>query len=229
MDFATVKRGEVLRYMGCKGEVPPEVLNLAEECLAMLGEVCEPRYVVREFPLKMPGDGVIETDCFRTVSRNLEKNLKDCHKLLVFAATLGIGVDHLIRRYNRLDMSRTVALQAGAAAVLEEYCDQVCRKLREDYERQGFYLRPRFSPGYGDFPLEAQPSIVRTLRADIRLGLTVLPTHLLLPTKSITAVLGLFDVLPSRHEENEACASCALRATCEMRKRGVVCHGRTRT
>ena len=87
----------------------------------------------------------------------------------------------------------------------------------------------RFSPGYGDFPLEAQPSIVRTLRADIRLGLTVLPTHLLLPTKSITAVLGLFDVLPSRHEENEACASCALRATCEMRKRGVVCHGRTRT
>ena len=35
MDFATVKRGEVLRYMGCKGEVPPEVLNLAEECLAM--------------------------------------------------------------------------------------------------------------------------------------------------------------------------------------------------
>ncbi len=38
MDFATVKRGEVLRYMGCKGEVPPEVLNLAEECLAMLGE-----------------------------------------------------------------------------------------------------------------------------------------------------------------------------------------------
>ena len=73
MDFATVKRGEVLRYMGCKGDVPPEVLNLAEECLAMLGEVCEPRYVVREFPLKMPGDGVIETDCFRTVSRNLEK------------------------------------------------------------------------------------------------------------------------------------------------------------
>ena len=105
MDFAKVKRREVLRYMGCRGEVPPEVLNLAEECLAMLGEVCEPRHVVREFPLRLPGDGVIETDCFRTVSRNLEKNLKDCHKLLIFAATLGIGVDHLIRRYNRRDMS----------------------------------------------------------------------------------------------------------------------------
>ena len=76
MDFAKVKRREVLRYMGCRGEVPPEVLNLAEECLAMLGEVCEPRHVVREFPLRLPGDGVIETDCFRTVSRNLEKNLK---------------------------------------------------------------------------------------------------------------------------------------------------------
>ena len=191
MDFATVKRGEVLRYMGCKGEVPPEVLNLAEECLAMLGEVCEPRYVVREFHLKMPGDGVIETDCFRTVSRNLEKNLKDCHKLLVFAATLGIGVDHLIRRYNRLDMSRTVALQAGAAAVLEEYCDQVCRKLREDYERQGFYLRPRFSPGYGDFPLDCQPQILHGLEAGKRVGITLTEGFLMMPTKSVTAVMGV--------------------------------------
>ena len=191
MDFATVKRGEVLRYMGCKGEVPPEVLNLAEECLAMLGEVCEPRYVVREFPLKMPGDGVIETDCFRTVSRNLEKNLKDCHKLLVFAATLGIGVDHLIRRYNRLDMSRTVALQAGAAAVLEEYCDQVCRKLREDYESQGFYLRPRFSPGYGDFPLDCQPQILHGLEAGKRVGITLTEGFLMMPTKSVTAVMGV--------------------------------------
>lgn len=157
----------------------------------MLGEVCEPRYVVREFPLKMPGDGVIETDCFRTVSRNLEKNLKDCHKLLVFAATLGIGVDHLIRRYNRLDMSRTVALQAGAAAVLEEYCDQVCRKLREDYERQGFYLRPRFSPGYGDFPLDCQPQILHGLEAGKRVGITLTEGFLMMPTKSVTAVMGV--------------------------------------
>ncbi len=52
----------------------------------------------------------------------------------------------------------------------------------------------RFSPGYGDCPLSAQRSIVNSvLNATRLIGLTVTPTSLLIPTKSVTAVIGLFD------------------------------------
>ncbi len=191
MNLASVKRREVLRYMGCKGEVPREVWDLAEECLAMLGNVCSPKHVVREFPLILGPEGQVETECFQTVSKNLAKNLKDCRCVLVFAATLGLGADQLIRRYSRLDMSKAVALQAGAAAMLEEYCDQVCRGLRDTYLEKGFYLRPRFSPGYGDFSLDCQPGILQALEAGKRVGITLTDGFLMLPTKSVTAVMGI--------------------------------------
>lgn len=191
MELKDVKRREVLRYMGCKGDVPEEIRKLAEESLSMLWEVCEPKHVVREFSLKLPGDGVIETECFRTVSKNLEKNLRECQGVLLFAATIGIGADHLIRRYTRLDMSRALGLQAGAAAILEEYCDEVCRGLAQEYEKKGYFLRPRFSPGYGDFPLSCQPAILHGLEAGKRVGITLTEGCLMMPTKSVSAVLGI--------------------------------------
>ncbi|MCD7908599.1 MAG: Vitamin B12 dependent methionine synthase activation subunit, partial [Clostridium sp.] len=158
MDQTAVDRREVLRYMGCKGQQSQAVMELVEDCLAQLGNACEPRHLTAAFPLALSGDGEIDGGCFHTRSKNLARNLADCHSIIVFAATLGTGADHLIHKYSRLEMSRAVVMQAAAAAMIEEYCDQVCSTLKAEYEARGEYLRPRFSPGYGDFPLECQPA-----------------------------------------------------------------------
>ena len=59
MELEDVSRREVLRYMGCKGEGPPEVLKLAEEALSLLWKTCEPRHEVREFSLGLGSEGEI--------------------------------------------------------------------------------------------------------------------------------------------------------------------------
>ena len=46
------------------------------------------------------------------------------------------------------------AQQAAAAAAIEAVCDEENDRLREEIEAEGLYLRPRFSPGYGDLSLE---------------------------------------------------------------------------
>ena len=74
---------------------------------------------------------------------------------------------------------------------MEEYCDQVCQDLKARYEKEGLYLRPRFSPGYGDFPLNCQPQILHGLEAGKRVGITLTEGFLMMPTKSVTAVMGL--------------------------------------
>ena len=191
MDQSEVNRGEVLRYMGCKGEQSEAVLALVEDCLAQLGQVCEPRHLTAVFPLSLSGEGWIDGGCFRVRSENLSRNLADCHKMIVFAATLGTGADHLIHKYSRLEMSRAVVMQAAAAAMIEEYCDQVCSGLKAEYEARGEYLRPRFSPGYGDFPLECQPALLGTLEAGKRIGIKLTDSLLMMPSKSVTAVMGI--------------------------------------
>lgn len=136
MDISAVSRKEVLRYLGYKGtmEIQGAVEDEVEACLELLGQKAEPKHLVRSFPLRLGTEYEIDCGCFCTRSKKLSKNLQECEMVLVFAATLGLGTDYVIQKYNHLQMSRAVILQAAAAAMIEEYCDQVCRELKERYE-----------------------------------------------------------------------------------------------
>ncbi len=68
------------------------------------------------------------------------------------AATLGIGADRLIARASAVRMSDAVIYQAAAAAMIETCCDEVNERMRHGGAGGALYCRPRFSPGYGDFP-----------------------------------------------------------------------------
>ena len=172
MELADINRREVLRYLGYKNQEADEnVSRIVEDCLELLWKNVSPKYRVREFPLTL--------------------GAKDCEKILVFAATLGVGADYLIQKYNRLEMSRAVILQAASAAMIEEYCDQVCEGLKKEYEEKGLYLRPRFSPGYGDFSLSCQSAVLDALDAGKHLGIKLTDSFLMMPSKSVTAVIGV--------------------------------------
>jgi len=173
-----------------------------EELLAAASLKC----IYRAFPLTLLPENEIDFTVFRTKSRNLSKNLADCEEVLLFAATLGTGVDVLLHKYTRLQMSRAVIMQAAAAAVIEEYCDQENRRLKQEYEARGFYLRPRFSPGYGDFSLECQKDITTVLETPKRIGIMLTESLLMTPSKSVTAVMGV-SKKPYRCEI-KGCESC---------------------
>lgn len=185
---------ETLRYLGYGNqEADNTVMALVEECLEELQQAVRPGCMYREFPLNLFGEDGIDFSCFQTQSKHLTKNLKDCNQVLFFAATLGLLVDRLLEKYNRLQVSKAVVLQAATAAMLEEYCDRENEKLRLAYEAEGRYLRPRFSPGYGDFPLENQRELTGVLETGKRLGIKLTDSLLMIPSKSVTAVIGISD------------------------------------
>ena len=182
---------EILRYLGYgRHEADQQTLRLITECYAELERQAVPKYICREYPLSITGDE-LDLGCLRTVSKNLSKNLADCSGVILFAATLGSRVDLLLKKYSTLQMSKAVVMQAAAVAMLEEYCDEVNLQLKHQYELEGKYLRPRFSPGYGDFSLECQREITAALEVGKRIGITLTDSLLMVPTKSVTAVIGI--------------------------------------
>lgn len=194
MDNERIRR-ETLRYLGYRREQPDgRVSGLLEECREELDRAASFRHVKMEMNLELAGDGMIRTDLFSARSKGLAKNLKGCDRLLVFAATAGIGADQLIQRYERVQMSKAVVIQAMAAAMIEEYCDCLNREWKESFRKEGRYLRPRFSPGYGDFPLECQRNLIGGLEAGKRIGLTLTDSLIMMPSKSVTAVIGISSV-----------------------------------
>ncbi len=207
---------DTFRYLGYgSSQADEQTLKLAEECWEELERTAVKRSCFREYPLSFPEDGRMDLGCFQVASRALFKNLEHCRAVVLFAATLGTGPDILIRKYSRLQMSRAVVMQAAAAAMLEDYCDRINEEIRENYEKQGYYLRPRFSPGYGDFPLDCQPALLAGLDAGKRIGITLTDSLLMAPSKSVTAVMGVASVRSDCIIEG--CESCG-RADCRYRR-----------
>jgi len=102
-----------------------------------------------------------------------------------------------------------VTLQACAAAMLEEYLDEWQTALEADMKKEGYYIRPRFSPGYGDFDIAHQDMILRMLDTAKKIGLTLTGGNMLTPSKSVTAVIGV-SRLP-RNCTVQGCEVCAKR------------------
>ncbi len=51
-------------------------------------------------------------------------------------------------------------------------------------------MRWRFSPGYGDWDVHAQPDLLRLTQAET-IGVSLTESFMLRPRKSVTAVIGL--------------------------------------
>lgn len=211
-----ISRKEVRRYLGYGIQEGDDTVNaLIEECIRELLEAASPKCISRAYPLKLLPDHGIDFTVFQTTSRNLSKNLADCDQVILFAATLGTGVDVLLHRYTKLQMSKAVTMQAAAAAMIEEVCDEENQKLKQEYEAAGLYLRPRFSPGYGDFSLECQRDITTVLETAKRVGITLTDSLLMAPSKSVTAVMGVSQK-PYRCEV-KGCESCG-KTDCAYRR-----------
>lgn len=209
------ERSEVLRYLGYRGAQPDEMVeqNL-DRCIAELQSAAAPKSVFQAFELSHLAEGTMKTGGVLIRSKNLARTLKGCTSVYLMAATLGLAVDRLITRASAVRMSDAVLYQAVAAAMIEAYCDEVNDTLREEAERVGLYCRPRFSPGYGDFRIEHQRDISRLLDTPRKIGLTVTESCLLVPIKSVTAVIGLSNSPQPCHRKGcEECSKqdCAFR------------------
>ncbi len=184
-----ISRPEIWRYLGYKDERPEEeICTLIEDCLKELEEAAAPRQVSRRVACRIE-DQTVRLDTLQTASRSLAQHLAGCNEAFLFAATLGTEVDQLLRRYSRIRVSRATVLQAAAAAMVEAWCNQCQEQLQKPLD--GLYLRPRFSPGYGDLSLDFQRPLLQYLEAGKRIGLGLTDSMLMTPSKSVSAIIGI--------------------------------------
>ncbi|MBE6559552.1 MAG: Vitamin B12 dependent methionine synthase activation subunit [Ruminococcaceae bacterium] len=188
-------RKEILRYAGAGDDVSG-IAELLERCLAEAsgreaGRVCWCEFPIREIGEKL-SLGFAETD-----SAALRKNLRGCGSIIVFAATVGMAFDRLIARYAAISPAKALLFQAIGAERIESLCDAFCRDIAAEKAAEGRTLRPRFSPGYGDLPLQMQRDIFAVLDCPRKIGLSLNGSLLMSPSKSVTAIIGIAGDTPA--------------------------------
>lgn len=211
-----IDRAETLRYLGYRGqEMDSQMQELLEDTAGELEQGSLPKSIYREYDCKVEGDQIFLGGLSIT-SEKLARNLRGCSRAVLLAATIGRGADLMIKRYSVTNLAKAAIVQAAGASYIESYVDEVEEKIRKEAKERNLYLRPRFSPGYGDFALEYQKDIFDLLECSKRIGLTLTEGNLMMPSKSVTAVIGL-----SSEEETschrQTCEQCE-KENCEFRR-----------
>ena len=182
-------KNEIFRYAGVS--TPSEELEKGlDMCLnkcekAFSGKVCYIRV-----PIEISGEEI--NFGFASVkSKNLSANLKNCKEAIVFAATVGIEIDRLIRKNEQTNMADAVWLGAIGAERIEALCDLFSKEIEDECREELKKAKPRFSAGYGDLDLSFQKDIFRVLDCHKLIGLTLTESLLMSPSKSVTAIIGI--------------------------------------
>lgn len=203
-------RKEILRYAGCN-ENDEKISDLIDECLNKLGSKLDFKVCYDEFSVNID-NSICDFGSFAFKSDSLAKNLENCKKVIIFAATIGVEIDRLIIKYSNIAPSKALIFQAIGTERIETLCDRFCDDIKS---KTNLNLRPRFSPGYGDLPLEVQKNIFSVLDCTKKIGIFLNQNLLMLPTKSVTAIVGLTE---KQQVENKSKCSTCNKKDCEFKR-----------
>lgn len=182
--------GEIIHYMGCRGsaDITDGVTALARKAAKIIDSSALPKGCFSLYAA-VPGENGVNIGGVYFPSCDLAVHLDGCTDAFLAAVTLGAAVDREITKASATDIALAHALDCAACAAVEAFADEMCGDFAEMFP--GMRLTERFSPGYGDLPLEYQPKITEMLGAVRTIGVGVNGSLLLSPSKSVTAIVGL--------------------------------------
>lgn len=214
-----IDRKEVLRYLGCKKlETDRITNNIIESSIEEINDISDFKYIFNIYDIDKSNNNIYISNSTCSLNGNdIYNHLKQSEKCVIMAVTLGVSVDKKIKYYSNIDITRSVIMDACATASVENLCDSVENIIKEIASDNGYYTTRRFSPGYGDFPIESQFKILDILKAQTKIGLTVTDTNILISRKSITAIIGLNKDECFSHFK---CDECKMFNDCTYSKKG---------
>lgn len=209
-----IKKNEILKYLGYQGQVLTDQFQAElDQAITELLQIVELKNIWK----------TMQRDQLQHVllGKDIISHLGNAEQVILLAATLGQEVDFELRRSQNIDMKQAVILDATASVIIETYLDQLEDQLREQFFEENLFLSTRFSPGYGDMPLNVQQDFLQILDANRKIGVHIANQGLMLPMKSVTCVMGILEKPISKIAD--PCSICLFRGDCALKRRGGYC------
>jgi len=179
----------VLARAGCPPGKSGGLEDSVREAIATLGRSAEPAALYQTFPVEGMDLGVLHAGGVELRSLDLCRRLDGASSVSFFVATLGPGPEKTLQELS--SEGRHLAaflLDAAASSAVEKLCRKIHGIISGTMSEFGSTVR--YAPGYGDFHLSGQETILDILEAG-GIGVSLTPgSCMLLPVKSATGVMG---------------------------------------
>lgn len=180
---------DISLYLKMRGAAPEGALaGRIEAMRAKALRAARPASVWRRFQIE---DGFAGAGAARmAVSGSLARHMAGCRSAVLVCGTLGAGYDAFHRAAAAISAADALIVQAIGAALMENAMDAAEDGIRHALA-PGERMVRRYSPGFGDFPLSAGRDILALLDAPLKIGVSMTESMLMVPSKSVSAVIGI--------------------------------------
>ncbi len=187
-----IREKEVLRYLKYdldRTKADNSIIRLVREQITAGGSLVTPGLKFKIFPILANDGKKVKLPDLIIKNKNIARLLKNAEKAVLFVTTIGpdleLEISHL---FSAGEPARAVILDAVGSEAVEVLTDAA----QESITRQAgpYQSTPRFSPGYGDWPLQANKAILELLAAKT-LGIRSASQYMLSPQKTVTGIWGL--------------------------------------
>lgn len=214
---------EVGRYLGIKeGQLEEETRLEIEDAVIHLKSYVDYKVEYKVFEILREKEYIgLKGTNLKLEGQAIRKLLEDSEQCILLAVTLGQRVDTLLRTLQVTNLSQAVIMDFCASSMVEHLCNQANDELKELWLGKKLYLTDRFSPGYGDLPLDVQKPLCEVLDTSRKMGLHVTGSGIMIPRKSITGMIGI-----SKNKQKmkiKGCKYCDFYKECTYRKGGNIC------
>ena len=155
----------------------------------------------------------------KIIGNSVAKHLSGCEKVICMAVTVGFEIEREItKKFERGEYLSSILLDAAATSAVEQAADAMEKNFSAKFSKDGYKMRWRFSPGYGDWNLTEQEKLFKISGAE-KIGISLTSALMLEPRKSITAIIGLEKISAEKisSPEKKSCAGCK-KFDCPARK-----------
>jgi len=209
---------ETLQYLGYGSNEPDSnVEELLLLCEKELLTSAQPEFVYKIFDIDTSYK--LKNCDFELQGKDIREHLQGCDRVIFLSVTLSANVDKLIKLKQVREMAQAVIIDAMACALVEQACDKALEYIAQKLPNK--FFTERFGLGYGDFPIENQKKFLDILEAQKKIGVCVLDSYLLTPSKSVTCIIGISDKEVAK--VSYKCNNCNLNDKCRFRRIGVSC------
>jgi hypothetical protein len=184
--------------------------EIAENAAGKVLQAAKPMWVYKRFSIDE--DFVLPEINLVLTGQSIKKYLLGLKYCYLFCVTLGTQLDAALRSAAADDMLLAYIMDVAASILAEQYTQLADDELSELAKQDGMFCTKRFSPGYGDIPLNLNYPIAETLNAFKAINLSVQNTGIIIPQKSVIAIKGI----SHKKEENceRKCTGCVNRNNC---------------
>ncbi len=180
-------------------QVPEPFQSLVDRSLRLASKYCKikadfveinPVYFDRDYYSLVTRD-VFDNFIELNINKTIFKSVKNSEKLLVFLCTAGKEISELSKKMGTEgEILTSYILDIVGSEIVKAAIDKIQGDLEILYRSKGYNITNRYSPGYCDWDVSEQQKLFRLMPQNF-CGITLTSNSLMIPTKSVSGIIGI--------------------------------------